>query len=173
MMRQLEAGQSRPATSTQAMRTSVTRQRSFSRPLGLTVGAMLMAAGLVFGNVSAATASSSSINGWQYELDNVYWSTARSNTYTRNYMRISPYNGTDVGIPQMIAGARWLPGTAASFAKTPGINPGSAAYFANVSSGSTYISPSTFYLTTYIGPSGCGCNGPLHWTATLYYNVGV
>lgn len=141
------------------------------RPLGLLVGTIAMTFALLVGNVGAANASSANISGTQNEFSNVYWSTARSNTYTRNYMRISPYYGTQLGIPALTVGARWISAPSASFAKTPAIPTTGAAYFALVSSGSTYISPSTFYLTTYLGASGCGCSEALTWSAVLYYNV--
>lgn len=131
---------------------------------GLAVSAILLSA-------VPASASTAGISGAQNFDTQVYWSYGRSNTHPYNAMTISPYNGTDCGYPTLLVGARYTAAAGASNGKTGTMSPGQSGVFYNANLGNYRMPMGTFYLTTYVGPSG-GCPGFVPtWTATLTYNV--
>lgn len=72
----------------------------------------------------------------------------------------------------MVFGERNLAGMVSSNAKTVSLNPGqNSAFYKTYSPYDTVIGYGTFYMTTYLANNaGCGCNGPLTWSAHLSYN---
>jgi len=125
----------------------------------------------VVGVPPSASATAVGISGTQHGISTVYWSTARANTYLKNAMAISPYNGTNLGVPSLTTGARSTSAAGASFAKTTALYAGGSGSFTMVSTGSFLIPAGTFYLTTSLGPAACGCDEALIWTATLKYDI--
>ena len=140
------------------------------RPGILAVAALVLAVAFAVTSTQSASALSSSISGWQDGDSTVYWGFKRTNTYAYNSMK-AKFNGTNLGVPAFYAGARASSAPISSYAKTTGMYAGGTRDFKTVATGSLRIPQGSFYLTTSLGPAGCGCHESLYWTGTLWWNV--
>lgn len=144
--------------------------RSWRGPFALLAIAMLSVTLLVFTSTAPATAATASLSGTQNEDSTVWWATQRVNTYAQNWMSFT-YSSTSIGISPMVLGIRNPSFATASFAKTGTINLGHNGPFRRVSDGSYGIGVGAFYMTTYLGWSGCGSCGAITWSGSLYYST--
>lgn len=143
---------------------------SHRRSTAFVVSAFL-AAVLLIVPAAPASAATASLSGYQDESSTAWWGTARTNTNLNNRMSFQ-YSSRTPGDPYIVLGIRSTAAGTTSFAKTTSMYVGQSRVFTRVSNGSQAIPQGTFYITSSLGPGGCGADcGVITWGGTLTYSV--
>jgi len=146
---------------------NIKKSRAFRRA-ALALSAFATAVVLATGGVTAATATTTGISGSQNVPSTVHWSTARTNTYSKNSVAFDITDDPGGG-GSFILSLRNSAGT--SFASGTYTGQSSWITIKNYN-GNVWQPAGTFYLTSYVsgacGGSGCGT---IYWAADLQYNV--
>jgi len=133
--------------------------------------AFLLVAGSVLLSAGPASATTVAIHGTQWEDTQVFWSAGRNNAYVHNGMSISPYSDITCSTATLLVGVRYnVKVGSASYGKTGTMSLGQSSAVKNLN-GYYQMPQGTFYLTTYLGPSGGCVDTEPTWYATLIYSV--